>query len=343
MFHQLSALASLSDTRNQQRQGQAEKHLNKGLALLQKAHDEGFRHPLRLQEAAASLIEAIKFNRGETRPYLAMAYVFLLLEDHSMAQKYVHQALTVEPDSDQVRLFQARIAEDYRRVAERRQSARTAQTAASAPAGAAFEPSRAVSSLPQKAQSDFDLLNFDFDARYDAAEARLRHLLREVMTAGALAPVSEPRELSAIHQPAQKQKQGYETILQELKVIETEIDCSDLRRLLRPIESHLKRAEQVFAISQELLLLKTKIREETALVGQLCQEAAATQDPADVEVLEENLEAFLDNADGYGRTIERLEAREPLLGDMRQVLGQLNERIETYQEALEETHVRLKV
>lgn len=343
MFQQLSALASLSDTRSQQRQGQAEKHLNKGLALLQKAHDEGFRHPLRLQEASASLLEAIKFNRGDTRPYLAMAYVFLLLEDHSMAQKYVHQALTLDPNSAQVRLFQARIAEDYQRVAERRQNARAAQTAVNAPAEVAFEPSRAVSSLQQKAQSDFDMLNFDFDAQYDAAEARLRHLLREVTTAGALAPVSDPRELSAIYQKAQKQKQGYETILQDLKVIEAEIDCSDLRRLLRPIESHLKRAEQIFAISQELLQLKTKIREEIELVGQLCQEAAATQEPADVEILEENLEAFLDNADGYTRRIEGLEVREPSLGDIRQVLGQLNERIESYQEALEETHSRLKV
>lgn len=318
MLQQMQALAALSDSRNQQRQQLAETSLTRGLALLQQAHDEGFEMPLRLQEAAAALIEAIKFNRADVRGPLGMAYVFLLLEDHLMAQKYLSLAREIEAQHPLLQAFEQKLLADQQRIALR--GRRPAQTGS----------------------VDGGLARMDFDAQFDATASRLRQLLREVMTAAGLPPLGQPRELSAWRQQLQQQQKSCDTLLLELTTLEQEIDCSELRRLMQPIEAHLRRGEQAYADAQRGLQLQQKIRAETELVSTVSAETQQTQDADDLPVLEENLEAFLDNADGYLRQIEGFEARGLDAERVREALRQLQDRIENYQDLLEETHARLE-
>ncbi|MEZ0372145.1 MAG: hypothetical protein ACAI44_23855 [Candidatus Sericytochromatia bacterium] len=333
MFNQLNALADLSETRNQQRQSASEKQLAKALGLLQQAHDEGFRQPLRLQEAAGQLVEAIKLRRTDVRPYLGLAYVFMLLEDHAMAQKYVHQALQLEADNPLAKKFQERIAVDYQRVAQRRQQQRS-QPHKQMPAP------DVTGSKPVPASTS-PIESFDFDALFEVTESRIRQLVRELMLAGMPGPADEAKGMSVLQQRLEKHRQAHTTILSELKVIDAEIDCSDLERLLKPVEAHLKRLEQVITVSQQLIALRSRIKDEVEVVEQICEETRNCQDKADLEILEENLEALLDNADGYANEIEALQAKLYPLEGIEGLYGKLQEKIESYQDLLEEAHARL--
>ena len=334
MFKQMSALADLSETRNQQRQSVSEKQLAKALGLLQQAHDEGFRQPLRLQEDAGQLVEAIKLRRTDIRPYLGMAYVFILLEDHAMAQKYVLQALQLEPGNPLVQKFQERIAADFQRVAQRRQQQRS-QPLKQTQEAAGDTGSTPVSSSLSPIES------FDFDALFDATESRIRQLLRELMLAGLPGPADEAKGMSALQQRLEQHRQAHATILSDLKVIDAEIDCSDLGRLLKPVEAHLKRTEQVIVVSRQLIALNSQLKDEVGVVEQICEETRNCQDKDDLEVLEENLEALLDNADGYANEIEALQEKMYPLEGIEALYGKLQEKIESYQDLIEEAHARL--
>ncbi|PKL75400.1 MAG: hypothetical protein CVV27_15595 [Candidatus Melainabacteria bacterium HGW-Melainabacteria-1] len=323
MLQQLDALSKLSGTRDMQRHQRAQDQLVEGMKLLQRAHDEGFTQPLRLQQACSLLIEAIKQRRGDIRPYLGLAYIFMLLEDHAQAQKYVRQALTLEPDNPLVRSFQARIAEDHQRIAARRQTLR-------------HSPGPSAASIAAADQG------LDYDALYETAQSEIRKLLRELMLAGLSAPVSNARGIAALEQRQAAQQAGHQAILAQLKIVDEDIDTADLVRLLKPVEAHLRRSQQVIELSKQLQSLAARLREDIELAAQICEEARGTQDPADLEVLEENLEALLDNADGYAQSIEELQQQHQQLADIETLYAQLQEQIESYQDALEEAQARLE-
>lgn len=311
---QFEALAALSKDRDQLRHGQAARQLDKGLDLLQKLQADNFNEPLRLQEAAGLLIDALKNNRRDIRPCLGLAYIFLILEDHQMAQKYVRQALEIEPQNAQVRDFQTRIAEDYQRVAARRDNLRLAPSL--------------VSGETAKTH--------DLDKLYDECEGLIRNLLRELMVQGVAQPVADRRKLGVLEQNLQNYQQAFAHISQQLQVVDREIDCSDLLRLLKPIEAQLNKNKANLALSQHWIQLCQQLQDELTTVEQCLEEATQVSSKADLEILEENLDALLDNADGYAQAIEDYEAQghhvEPLLGPYEE----LQKKIETYQDLLEE-------
>ncbi len=329
MFQQLEALSKLSASRDQQRHGQSEKQLIDGLNLIDQAQAEGFNQPLRLQQAASLLTEAIKRNRAEIRAYLGMAYIFLLLEDHSMAQKYVHQALQLQPNNPLVRSFQARVGEDYQRVAKRRQELRS--NPAARPTQTTAQPSRMTA-------ADDD----DIDALYDQTETHIRQMLRELMLVGMPQPAADHSGILRLEQALETHQANYAQIMAQLKKIETKLDTADLMRLVKPVEAHHQRYRQVISFSQLLKGLKDRLVTEIEQVKEITEEARNTQDPNDIEVLEENLEALLDNADGFAQEIETLQQQNFPLAGLEDLYEQLQERLETYQDALEETHSRLK-
>lgn len=331
MFQQLEALSKLSNSRDQQRHGQSEKFLLEGLNLIDQANAEGFSRPLRLQEAASHLTEAIKHKRTDTRPYLGLAYIFLLLEDHNMAQKYVRQALQLEPTNQLAKAFQARIAEDFQRVSQRRQELRSTTQ---------LSRSKAPLAPVARLQSSADEL--DADALYDEAEAKIRQLLRDLMLAGLPNPAADSKGILALQQRYENYQQLHQGILKQLAIVDEELDTSSLQRLLKPVDAHQQRCRAIIAFSQELKGLKDSILQETEQVEAIIEEARSTEDPADIEVLEENLEALLDNADGYAQDIERLQTQNFPLAGIEDLYEKLQERLESYQDALEETHSRLK-
>lgn len=334
MFQQLEALSKLSSSRDQQRHGQSEHQLSDGMALVEQAQAEGFTQPGLLQQAASLLTEAIRRNRSDIRAYLGMAYIFLLLEDHALAQKYVHQALQLQPQNALVRAFQTRIGEDYQRVAQRRQQLRNTPASVHSATGSASDagqPSRI-------ATGDSD----DIDTLYDQTEAGIRQMLRELMLAGIPQPVADTAGIHKLEQALATHRDNHSQIMHQLRQIEAELDTSDLMRLIKPIEAHHQRYSQVIAFSQVLKGLKDRLVTELEQVKEIIEEARSTQDPADIEVLEENLEALLDNADAFAQEIETLQKQNYPLAGLEDLYEQLQERLETYQDALEETHARLK-
>lgn len=315
MLNQLESLAQLKSRTPHQRQRVAETRYQKGLSLLELAHQEGYTHPLRLQEASKFLIQAIQHNRRDLRPLLAMAYLFLILEDHDMALSYVTQALNLEPEHAEALNFQARILADRERISQRagQRSTRLSDT--------------------------HDAL--DYDQLYDECENFIREAVREVMLTPPPVPVLADADVQKLRDMQARLEEEREQIRQQLKVIDEEIDIAELSQMLRPLEINHKRYTQVLELSQQLQRFHGSLRAELELLSQVVQEAQSSEDPADLEILIENQDALLENLDDFMRQSESFQQQGALLPELQQTLTQLQDDIERFQDVLEETEVRL--
>lgn len=319
MFNQLSSLAHLTANRTQPRHWQSEQHLAQGIALLTQAHEAHFSNPNCLQEACRSFIEAIKYKRTDIRPYLSLAYLFLILEDHQMALKYIKQALAIEPQNRLIKDFQQRVASDYERIKQRRQEIKESFTPVT------FEMPDTV----------------DYDSLYDQAETAIRQAVRQVMRASVPDPALDSKEMEAIAKLFESYQQEMDRLHEQLKVIDEEIDIADLTRMMRPLEANRRRYQQLLSTSEIFCKVARQIKEEREMVKQICEEAKSTQEVEDIPVLEENLEALLENAYRYSQELNHLKQQGYTITALETIYGELHEQIESYQDILEETHTRL--
>lgn len=79
--------------------------LKKGMRLLSQAHSERFQNPDTLKISCHSLIDAITCHRMDIRPYLALAYLFSILEDFKTAEEYAYAAMKIDPGNTDVATF----------------------------------------------------------------------------------------------------------------------------------------------------------------------------------------------------------------------------------------------
>lgn len=322
MFNQLNSLANLAKNRNQPRHDQSEKQLIAGMCLLNQVHEEQFANPMRLQEACRLLIEAIKFKRTDIRPYLSLAYIFLILEDHMTALKYIKPALAMEPNNPTIRDFQQQIAAEQQRVQQRRQER--------------------IQYHQQAHPSLEPVTTDDYDALYDQVEAQIRQAVRQVMMAPVPAPALASKGIVDIASQLDRYQQEIDAFQAQLKVIDAEIDIADLTRLLKPLEANLKRYQKLVAVSQVFRQLADQLREELEMVKQIIEEAQKTKNVDDIAILEENLEVLLENAYRHDQELSHHKKQGYPTAALESLYADLYKQIENYQEVLDETLARLQ-
>jgi hypothetical protein len=310
MFQHLEALAGAAGQRQALRQKSSETALSQGLNLLKQAHVEGFTNPRRLQEATRLLLEALRQQRTDFRPCLGLAYIFLLLEDSVTAQKYISQATRLAPGEALIHLFQER-SQDIAR--ERRQRPVVAEAA---PAD-------------------------DFDHRYDACLLRIRLLSRQLMTTGVPEPGPDAALIQTLNTRLDTLERELAHISTEISELDQEIETTDLLRGLKPlatVAAHLRRHLQQ---SESLQTLAGQMEADLEACHQICHEARLTAEPEDLPILDENLEALLDNFNGYEAELNRQYQQGAVSPLLSKLFEKLREAIETYQETLEEAQARL--
>ena len=316
MFKQLQNLETLKPNAHKKRHENAEKQLNKGLNILELAHQEAFANPERLHAASQCFIYAIKHNRNDIRPLLSMAYLFLLLEDHKMAFDYVTQALAVSPNHPDAQDFFAQIQQDQQNIEVRR-------------------------ALRRATLSELNRETLDYDELYDETEAFIQDTVRQVMLNPPPQVTASALNIQILRESFESLKAELSHIEQQLKIIDEEIDIADLQKLLRPLEVNCKRFETILELSQSWLELTQELQQEITLVVQVSEEAEKTQDPDDLAVLIENQEVLLDNYTGYSHRIQNLSKQGVFPPEIEEIQEKLLLEVEKFQEVLEDTEVRL--
>ncbi|MGE3726487.1 MAG: hypothetical protein AB7I41_13100 [Candidatus Sericytochromatia bacterium] len=96
-MHKLEELEGLQSHLADQRHVIANQAYEAGMACLVQAQATGFSDPALLKQTCSHLLDAIRHQHHLPDPYIAMAYLMLLLDNRSAALHYLDEALRIEP------------------------------------------------------------------------------------------------------------------------------------------------------------------------------------------------------------------------------------------------------
>lgn len=284
---------------------------------------EGLLPPInkaKLQEAAQLFCKGIQLNYQNPANYFGAGFLFLLIDDPKQALPLIKTGLEIEPGSI---LGQELLEEAQNTLLPKAQ--------ASAPRV----------DLPEIAAASEDL---DYDELYDQAEAALLLFLKQVLSDEVLGlkPTPNPQALKKL----QSKLQVFEAKTQEfearLNIIDAEIEVQDLQVHLGQIQKALGRLQTLSSQFESFIALQAEIDQHREMAEQVIAESERTSDPADIPILEENLQVLLDHCDGIADRLDEMEAMRVDISPLHPPYTHYAEQLERFQEVLEETLDRLK-
>jgi hypothetical protein len=306
------------------RQLEAEERLNFGLACIEYGYQESFRRPEVLHEAAGALIDSMTHNRRDPRAPFALAYLFFLIDDLATAEEYLNIAVAIQADDPIILAFQETLHQE--KISQSKKSL-------TKPAGALLNPT-----TPQNPSIVPDQAHLDFDQLYDQLNSNLVLILQNLSIQPPLIPASTALDYKELKANYKELCQQHQDFLDQLMVVEEEIDCDDLRHILKNFELVLDRHRKNLITSESILLLSQDLRAELTVLKQVHAEASQAKSREDVKILEENLEILLDNCDGYADRIDAFELQGITISLHTHLYNQLLALIEHLQEITDEKH-----
>lgn len=74
-----------------------------GMSCVAIASQSNFADKALIKQSISFLMEAIKFNRSNPKPYIGIAYILMVYGNHPIALKYLQQALQIDPKSEEAK------------------------------------------------------------------------------------------------------------------------------------------------------------------------------------------------------------------------------------------------
>lgn len=297
---------------------QAQDYLDQGMQELNLAHQEGFADPERLTRAAEALLNAIKFGRTQFEPYLAMAYLCFLLENFQQSAKYLQEVLRLDPNnSDAMQLLEQIIRREREPKQPRIQPVSSVATTKPHPFETQDEP--------------------DYDALYDELEEMIIQNVSRISQYPQIRPRPDHKTYQELKNYANELKSLLEQIQSQLRVLEVELETQELESSMKPLQILQQRYMQNLQISKDLQELLQKIESERDLVRSQAQSLSEIESQEDFQVMEENLEALLDETDQIANQIEAFEQKGIHDVSIEKNYEQLVKELEQFQDSLEET------
>lgn len=279
----LSKLQNKAAQLTQDRLQNASDYLADGISCLLDAEDEGYQDRELLVEACENFMEAMRLNHNAPEPCIGMAYLLLLLGEYHQAFGYVTEALSLDPQN-----------EDAHTLSKEIQKALAAQNQS------LEEPFEETDDEP-----DFDLL-------YEQLQAQIKN---EVHHASTLPPkwldISDQRfQIEKTERLYIELRQGQEAILEQCKVLETEIDCSALRQMMRPLDIILNRCKASLTQSWQLVQLEEMMQEHNQWLNKTLKQLGLKPDQMPADFSQQRFEYLLEDCDALADQLDELEQRQ---------------------------------
>ncbi|PIQ27675.1 hypothetical protein COW36_07205 [bacterium (Candidatus Blackallbacteria) CG17_big_fil_post_rev_8_21_14_2_50_48_46] len=276
----LSAFENQIQNLQRNRQERSADAYDQGIQALQEAKNSKFKDKEALLKACDLLFLSLKNNRKNPDPFLALAYVLILMGDTKKAIRYLKEVQKIEPENELAcKLFQS-ILESQKMMLEK-------------PENSSF-----VSSSASESQEPSTL--------YDAMESEIQTFLKQVRANQKPVLVCLNSEaLESLKTEFQILSEALNRFDQQIKQLEASLDVTPLYLLLRPIETLILNYQRAMNQSRSLQklsadLLKTK--QETLSMIQAVNQNGQSVQP--------ELEILLDTCDTFADRLDELEAKK---------------------------------
>lgn len=287
----------------------AHHHYEKGMDILLKVHAQNFENPYEMLEALEEFIKVITLDSDDIRPYLACCYIFILVNDFVNATSYILAAKQVDKTNPIIPIFEEMLLASQKRV----QTPQSTNTP---------EPSTLTEDI-------------DFDALYDELELYIIDATKNAMSTRFPTPTEKEDKYCELKELQLKFKEQVKYIQRELKVIDHEIEISELYLKYRPITIVLNRINKNVKRSQSLVKLENMILKEIDAINLLCRYVSKFKNRA-LPQLDVTLEKHLDRCDRIADQLDYLHDEKVYIKGVEVSYEKLIEVLQIFQGMLEE-------
>ncbi|PIQ23230.1 hypothetical protein COW36_18960 [bacterium (Candidatus Blackallbacteria) CG17_big_fil_post_rev_8_21_14_2_50_48_46] len=256
--------------RDDQRQTAARNQFEQARALLQEYNRSLEKQILR--EVMLMLIGCIRLSRSFPDPYLLLAYIYLSLRLPHLSLKYLKVAEHLQKEHPQIAKLKQAL-----------------QTNFQAP-------------LVRKNQPGFQIQNLgeqDFDALYEEVLDQVKTEMRSAMEFPLpMGPTCDRSLLAQLHRSGNALSENLVLLQSQIEVLDQEIDCTELRRRIQPLESRVRLIAQVCEQSEQFISLEDMMRQS---IQHIEMDLEKTND--------QHLEIWLDQCDGFADQLDHFSQK----------------------------------
>lgn len=287
----------------QVRQAEALDCYDKGQRILSSAIVKKYDKAL-LQEAGDHFAKGISLDRKEPQNYLGLAYLLVLANQPNDAIQALKAALFLEPENKMGIHLMSK-----------------AEKALLQPKSMAMNLSVPDIELPQE-EIDYDLL-------YDQIELDILDQVIHIMEnqTGPIDPSLDNSIIQKLIEQKNDLQQIYLHIDKRLKIVEQEIDTTELRKQIRPIEIRIRQVHKAIEVSEQFIELQNHLTNQikwTHLsISQLTEKM--------VPVMEKKVEGFIDQCDKIADQLDEIEAQGFNISEIETIYNNFVQSIEILQ------------
>ncbi|PIQ26916.1 hypothetical protein COW36_16925 [bacterium (Candidatus Blackallbacteria) CG17_big_fil_post_rev_8_21_14_2_50_48_46] len=328
-FKQLMTMRDEIGSLSSKRHRESDVSFLNGMNLLEKAYERQFQDKELLLKASEAFMQAIQNNRMNPDPYVGIAYLFLLLNNTNKAIRYLNEARRVAPSHENARLLLDSILEK-----EEIEKEMTGEVSEEQPFAETI--AFAGDHLPVLGP------DHDFDALYDDLEALLMEESRKLMDEPFDArPSLQAENLGPIEVRLTQLSKIYKHLDQQLSILDQEIDTSELRVRLRPLDVMKRRMEQVLSTTKSLQEIQSSSRLANKSAQQLFRTILSIQTREEAKLQEQSLEKLLDECDRIADMLDAISENGFSIAEIEDDYQQLVGTVETCQDLLDERNESL--
>jgi tetratricopeptide (TPR) repeat protein len=285
-------ISTLAKNRNQK----TDKYIRKAFEKLEVANRQGFKDLAPLEEACTLLIDALRFNRQDLRPYLSLSYLFSLVDNYEIAEEYLTAALELEPEQPILQAW-AEVLNEQQQDYLTRQS---------------------TPDLPQLSQDQAE----HPQQLFEQLQSFIQKQIHQLMNQTELKPTLLPDRLKSLRDSLEAQQAISQQIGSKLKQLARRIDVSSLQELCRPLDATQRRYQSVLGVSLSLLEIRDQSQALEAECMGLIEQVRELKQASGIEPLIGAMESLMDHCDNLA---DRLDGIEKQRVDIRPVEGFYNQ------------------
>ncbi len=276
--------------------------LFQGLASLSRAQADPGQEQALLKEACNYLMEAMRYDRSAPEGFTAMAWLLWLTGDSAAALPYLQEALLLAPAHRDALMLMQRIQPGSVSRPGTGPLMRPVGSSAAVSRPPRFARPLTATAAPPIQES------IDYDRLYDQLEAQIQ---KEVKQISLLNP--NWYQSSRLRSSVQKTEQHYANLrtkyrsfLQQIRALEVELDATDLRRMLKPLEIILNRCEYHLQLSWQMIQLEEMLEGHFRWVSHALHRLERQQKlPPDFSA--QRFDYLLDDCDALADQLDELE------------------------------------
>lgn len=303
-----------------------------GFRYLLESHRTGFQDFSYLQKSFESLTKALQRDRKNPDYYCALAYLCVLVKDFRTAHRYLDTLALFSPDESDAQFLM-----DYLRF---RAPELFPEESQENPLAALLEQNQAQEESPEntgerpaQAQSKPDP-DMDYDQLYEKVEAQIYQRLRSYMQLHLPSMSVDANEIKILEGHEERLSILILELHEKLRILEQDMDVSELTQNLRPLEQQLSRIRAILDLSRRTRKLKVGLSRLTRDVMETHKQCDKRE--LSNQAFESKLEVYLDRCDALADQLDELENAGHGIQAMEKPYERVISLIESLQEKIDE-------